>query len=259
MADVRLRHMHTDQLPGVLEYQQAGQRGAGVNQLVIRTLAEYRRWLTFRTPARLIGLHDLVIDRPVVHFSGDVDDNQGAGLILEQCTNVQIIAPNVCCVGSASPMVGGRGYGIVVNACTGVVIRGGGTFENCHSAVMTTDGAQRVQIGDTDSDIVTRNCWMVDVHGGACHDVRFYRITGDARVHVGNITPSLMASGHSGCVVHACRVPAIEVAGRALDCKAYGNTADEYRLYPHQGSPFDVRLEDCGDAAVITKMLAVTE
>jgi hypothetical protein len=182
------------------------------------------------------------------------EDNQNSGLILEECRNVTIINPTIICTTSEPPPYR-RGYGIVVNNCETVTIRGGGFFQNLHSAVMVTDGSRDVQIGDTDNDIVTRDCWMVDVHGGGCSDVRFYRVIGDARIHVGNITQSLAKTGQSSCVVHRCFAPAIEVAGRSEDIKLYHNIAQEYRLYPFDGHPFDVRLEDAGLAPVVVKMM----
>jgi hypothetical protein len=227
-----------------------------MKQLVIRTHTEFLAWREQPTPARIIGLSNITITCPVIMFSGQVDDNQGAGLIVEDCKNVKIIRPTLYCR-SGKPTVGGRGYGIVINGSENVLIRGGGTFEHCHSAIMVTDGSRDVQIGDTDNDIVTKGCWMVDVHGGGCHNVRFYRITGDARIHVGNITQSLAETGQSSCVVHRCFAPAIEVAGRSEDIKVYQNIAQEYRLYPFDGLPFDVRLEGAGLAPVVVKMMGL--
>jgi hypothetical protein len=225
-----------------------------LNQLAIRTRADFNEWLLDPTPARIIGLEDIKL--PHIKLTMNGEDNQNSGIILEDCRNVTIINPTIICTTSEPPPYR-RGYGIVINNCQDVLIRGGGSFENCHSAVMVTDGSQDVQIGDTDNDIVTRGCWMVDVHGGACHNVRFYRIVGDARIHVGNITPSLAETGQSSCVVHRCCAPAIEVAGRSEDIKVYHNIAEEYRFYPFDGLPFDVRLEDAGLAPVVVKMMGL--
>jgi hypothetical protein len=57
--------------------------------------------------------------------------------------------------------------------------------------------------------------------------------------------------------VHRCFAPAIEVAGRSEDIKVYQNIAQEYRLYPFDGLPFDVRLEGAGLAPVVVKMMGL--
>jgi hypothetical protein len=223
-------------------------------QLVIRTHSQLVGWLGNPVPARIIGIDNFKLPHIEVTMNGE--DNQNSGLILEECRNVTIINPTVTCTTSEPPPYR-RGYGIVINNSENVLIRGGGFFQNLHSAIMVTDGSRDVQIGDTDNDIVTRDCWMTDVHGGGCHNVRFYRIVGDARIHVGNITQSLAEFGQSSCVVHRCCAPAIEVAGRSEDIKVYHNVAEEYRLYPFDGLPFDVRLEDAGFAAVVVKMMGL--
>ena len=225
-----------------------------MNQLAIRTRADFNEWLLDPTPARIIGLEDIKL--PHIKLTMNGEDNQNSGIILEDCPNVTIINPTIICTTSEPPPYR-RGYGIVVNNCETVTIRGGGFFQNLHSAVMVTDGSRDVQIGDTDNDIVTRDCWMIDVHGGGCSDVRFYRVVGDARIHVGNITQSLAETGQSSCVVHRCFAPAIEVAGRSEDIKLYHNVAEEYRFYPLDGYPFDVRLEDAGLAPVVVKMMGL--
>jgi hypothetical protein len=225
-----------------------------MKQLVIRTRVDFNEWLLAPVPARIIGLDSIKL--PHINLTMNGEDNQNSGIILEDCRNVTIINPTIICTTSEPPPYR-RGYGIVVNNCETVTIRGGGFFQNLHSAVMVTDGSRDVQIGDTDNDIVTRDCWMIDVHGGGCSDVRFYRVVGDARIHVGNITQSLAETGQSSCVVHRCFAPAIEVAGRSEDTKVYRNIAQEYRLYPFDGLPFDVRLEDAGLAPVVVKMMGL--
>lgn len=205
-------------------------------------------------PCKIVGVQNLTLNRPYVAFPGVADDfNQGCGLSFENCAGIQIICPTVYCVAPISSTTGGRGYGIVADSCLDFVVRGGGHFDSCHSAMMSCNGSRNVQFGDTDNDITLMGCWMTDVHGSDSQ-ARFYRIKG-GRIHIGNITPSLLQSGTTGCVVQGCNVSAIEVAGRTVNAKVYQNVAREYRLYPSSGLPFQLDLQNVGDAVVTTQML----
>lgn len=230
----------------------------------LTTKAQLDAHLKAKTPGPIFiqGISDYILNRPVIEFGGLASENQGCGIKLEGCRGFQIVGPRVYCTRQKSPMTGGEAYGCAVGAgCEGVVVRGGGIFDYCHSALMACDGAINTQFGDTDHNILLGNCWMVDIHSAAT-GTRFYNIkavTGlRASIHIGNITPSLAVQPIRDTVVFGCDVARIEVVGNQENCKVYKCTAQEYRLRPLSGYPFKgVRIEGAGSAAVLTDMFEV--